>query len=346
MNLSIDLHTHILPRNWPDLRQKYGYGGFVQLEHREGESVMTVDGKFFRAVKPNVYDPDARIADMDRDGIDVQVLSTVPIMFSYWAQPKDTLDLAQYLNDNLAQTVAEHPTRFVGLGTLPMQAPELAARELRRCVQDLGLCGVQIGTHIDLPDGGKMNLSDPSLDVLWREAERLNAAIFVHPWDMMGKKHMEKYWLPWLVAMPAETSLAICSLIFGGVFERFPKLKFAFAHCGGSFCATVGRVEHGWRCRPDLCAIDNEKNPRDYLGHFWLDSLVHDKDMLAHIAKLVGTDKLCLGTDFPFPLGDVHPYFKPGHLIDEGEFSAEDRAKMRGLNACELLGLDPARFGK
>eukprot|EP01108_Squamamoeba_japonica_P001718 TRINITY_DN1759_c0_g1_i1.p1 TRINITY_DN1759_c0_g1~~TRINITY_DN1759_c0_g1_i1.p1 ORF type:complete len:296 (-),score=16.86 TRINITY_DN1759_c0_g1_i1:598-1485(-) len=235
---------------------------------------------------------------------------------------------------------------FVGLGTLPMQAPELAAAELRRCVQDLGLCGVEIGTHIDMPDGSKVNLDDRSFDVLWAEAERLGAAIFVHPWDMMGKKHMEKYWLPWLVSMPAETSLAICSLIFGGVFERFPKLKFAFAHCGGSFCATVGRVEHGWRCRPDLCAIDNKRNPKEYLGHFWLDSLVHDTKMLEVVTDMVGTDKVCLGTDYPFPLGDVHPFFKPGDHIREGAFTEQQKKQMLGLNAKELLGLEGDSWGR
>lgn len=340
--LKIDTHAHILPKNWPDLKKKYGYGKWVQLEHDgRGCANMTVDGKFFRAVEPNVYDAEARIADCDRDEITVQVLSTVPIMFSYWAQPKDCLDLAKYLNDNIAQTVAEHPKRFVGLGTLPMQAPELAVQELRRCVQDLGLKGVEIGTHVDMPDGKRVNLSDPSLFPIFEEAERLGAAIFVHPWDMMGKERMEKYWLPWLVGMPAETSLAICSLIFGGVFERLPDLKVAFAHCGGSFPATLGRIEHGWRCRPDLLCVDNDKNPREYLGRFWLDSLVHDPVMLKHVVETFGEDKIMLGTDYPFPLGDVHPFFKPGHLIEEGDFSAKTKAKMFGLNACKFLGINP-----
>jgi aminocarboxymuconate-semialdehyde decarboxylase len=125
--LRIDLHCHILPKNWPDLKKKYGYGGWVQLEHTKngGSANMTIDGKLFRVVEKNSYDPDARLEDCDRDEIDVQVLSTVPVMFSYWAQPADAHDLAKYLNDNIAQTVAENPQRFVGLGTLPMQAPEL-----------------------------------------------------------------------------------------------------------------------------------------------------------------------------------------------------------------------------
>ncbi len=345
--LKIDLHTHILPRTWPDLKAKYGYGGFVQLEHdkESGSANMTVDGKFFRAVERNVYDAETRLSECERDGVDVQVLSTVPIMFSYWAQPKDGLDLAKYLNDNLAATVAENPTRFVGLGTLPMQAPELAVGELRRCMQDLGLKGVQIGTHIDMPDGKRVNLSDASFNELWAEAERLGAAVFVHPWDMMGKERMEKYWLPWLVGMPAETSLAICSFIFGGVFERYPKLKVAFAHCGGSFPGTIGRIEHGHKCRPDLCAIDNPKNPRDYCGHFWVDSLIHDPKMFEFVVDLLGVDKIILGTDYPFPLGDVYPFSVPGSIISDSKFSDEAKRKMLGLNACEFLGLDPKDYG-
>lgn len=135
----------------------------------------------------------------------------------------------------------------LGLGTLPMQAPELAIEELRRCVNDLGLAGVQIGSHVN-----DWNLDAPELFPIFQEAEKLGACVFVHPWEMMGREKMTKYWLPWLVGMPAETTLAICSMIFGGVLERLPKLKVCFAHGGGAFPFTIGRIEHGFNCRPDL----------------------------------------------------------------------------------------------
>ena len=190
---------------------------------------MMVGDRLFREINDNVWEPTRRIEEMDRAGVSMQVLSTVPVMFSYWAKPSDALDLSRRLNDHIAEVVRDHPTRFTGLGTIPMQDPDLAAAELERCVRQLGLRGTEIGTHVDAnPNFGRvdtLNLDNAALQPVWSAAEELDAAIFVHPWDMLGSERMPKYWLPWLVAMPAETSLAICSMIFGGVFERFPTLR-------------------------------------------------------------------------------------------------------------------------
>ncbi len=228
--MKIDLHTHILPRDWPDLDAKYGYGGFVRLDHYQPCCArMMIGDRVFREITDNVWDPKRRIEECDRAGISMQVLSTVPVMFSYWARPADTLDLSRRLNDHIAEIVRDHPKRFAGLGTIPMQDPDLAAAELERCIRDLGLRGAQIGTHVDAnPHSGRidtLNLDNASLQPVWSAAEHLDAAIFVHPWDMLGKERMPKYWLPWLVGMPAETSLAICSMIFGGVFDRTTRTR-------------------------------------------------------------------------------------------------------------------------
>ncbi len=309
---------------------------------------MMIGDRVFREITDNVWDPKRRIEECDREKISMQVLSTVPVMFSYWAKPADALDLARRLNDHIAEVVRDHPTRFAGLATIPMQDPDLAAQELERCVRELGLRGAQIGTHVDANShcarNETRNLDDTSLDPVWSAAEQLGAAIFVHPWDMLGKERMPKYWLPWLVGMPAETSLAICSMMFGGVFERFPKLRVAFAHGGGAFPITIGRIEHAFHVRPDLVVTDNKTNPRSYLAHhdtpahFYVDSLVHDADALKLLLKLFGAQRVALGSDYPFPLGEAHA----GKLIESmKELSMKEKAQLLSGTAREFLGINP-----
>ena len=335
--LRVDLHTHILPPEWPDLEARFGYAGFVAREEADGSSAWLMrHGRRFRCIQPNCWDPRQRLADCERDGVDVQVLSTLPVMFSYWARPRDGLALARLLNDHIAAVVAEHPRRFVGLGTLPLQDTELACAELERCVGELGLAGVQIGTHVN----GR-NLDHPQLLAVLERAEALGAAVFVHPWDVAGGGRMARYWLKWLVGMPAETALAISSLIFSGALERLPRLRIAFAHGGGSFPATIGRIARGHAVRPDLCAGDNPHEPRRYVRRLYYDSLVHDADTLRSLVRLAGADRVALGSDYPFPLGEA----RPGALIDSiEEFDDTQRRRLLGGTALEFLGLSDERF--
>ncbi|UZR92271.1 amidohydrolase family protein [Chondrinema litorale] len=333
---TIDIHTHILPEKWPDLKERYGYGGFIRLEHHKPCCArMMMDDQFFREIQSNCWEPNARIKECNHSHVDVQVISTVPVMFNYWAKPNDTHDLSKILNNHIASVVSDYPDRFIGLGTLPMQAPDLAVKELERCVSELGLAGIEIGTHIN-----DWNLDAPELFPIFEAAADLGAAVFVHPWDMMGKAKMPKYWLPWLVGMPAETSLAICSMIFGGVFEKLPNLKVAFAHGGGSFPATFGRVQHGFDVRPDLCAVDNPNPPEKYLGKFYCDSLVHSPESLNLLLNVIGEDKIMMGTDYPFPLGEN----EPGKLIHSMPYDTQLKEKLLNSNAMNWLGIDKKHF--
>lgn len=296
----IDMHTHILPEKLPNFAEKFGYGDFIHLVHeREGFANMMKGGVFFREIAKNCWDPEVRIREYELYRTSVQVVCTIPVMFSYWAKPDDCLDLSMFLNDHLAGIADDYPERYIALGTVPMQDTALAIMELQR-LKELDFPGVQIGSNIN-----GLNLSEAQFFPFFEACQELDMAVFIHPWEMMGEGGMKKYWLPWLVGMPAETARAACSLIFGGVLERLPRLRVCLAHAGGSLVPTIGRIEHGFNCRPDLVAVDNPVTPRHYLNKIWYDSATHDSQLLRYILEVVGDDRVCLGTDYPFPLGDL-----------------------------------------
>ena len=333
--LKIDMHSHIIPKVMPNWTTKFGYGKFIHLEHNEdGTADMMQGGQFFRRIKENCWNEVIRIPEYKKFNTQVQVVCTIPVMFSYWAKPNDCLELSRFLNDHIAELVDKFPKNYIGLGTIPMQEEQLAIQELER-IKSIGLVGIQIGSNIN-----DENLNEEKFFSIFEACQRLDLAVMVHPWQMIGFESMKKYWLPWLVGMPAETSRAACSLIFGGVLERLPDLRICFSHAGGSFLPTLGRIEHGFNCRPDLVAVDNERNPREYLGKFWVDCITHDLDALKYILKLQGSKRVCLGSDYPFPLGDL----EIGKFIEDSDFSNELKEDIFCNSTLEWLKLDRNKY--
>jgi aminocarboxymuconate-semialdehyde decarboxylase len=333
--LKIDMHTHIIPKHLPDWTKKFGYGDFIYLNHREDKKAdMMQGGQFFRTIEENCWDEDIRVQEYQNFDTQVQVVCTIPVMFSYWAKTEHCAELSQFLNDHIADLVTRYPKNYIGLATIPMQDSDAAIKELERA-KSIGLVGIQIGSNIN-----DINLGDERFFPIFEACERLGMAIMIHPWQMMGFDSMKKYWLPWLVGMPAETSRAACSMIFSGLLEKLPKLRVCFSHAGGSFLPTLGRIEHGYNCRPDLVAMDNPVNPREYLGKFWVDCITHDIDALKYILKLQGSKRVCLGSDYPFPLGDL----EIGKFITDSDLDSESIENIFSTSTLEWLNLDKKLF--
>lgn len=333
--LKIDIHTHIMPEHIPNWSKEFGYGKFIHLEHNRPRYASMMQGNvFFREIEENCWDPKIRIAEYAKFQTQVQVICTIPVLFAYWAKPEHTLIVSQFLNDHIAEICSNYPKNYIGLATLPMNNVDMAIAELERC-KKLGFKGIQIGSNVN-----QTNLSDSVFEPLWKKIESLDMSVMVHPWEMMGEADMKKYWLPWLVGMPAETARAIASLIFSGVFERYSKIRFLFAHAGGSFIPTLGRLEHGFNCRPDLVALDNPIPPSAYLSKFWVDSATHDADLFKYILQKQGSEKIALGTDYPFPLGDL----QIGKFIEEMNLEKADLENIMHKSALDWLNMDSNSF--
>ncbi|CAG2100503.1 unnamed protein product [Medioppia subpectinata] len=337
MYLKFDFHSHILPENWPNLAQRCGYTGWISMKHTDdGKALMMKDdGTVFRPVDHKVWSTSVRLKDMEDTGVTVQVLSTVPVMFSYWAKPNDTAYLCRLLNNHLASVVRSNPTKFVGLGTIPMQSPIHAVEEMKRCKMDLKLNGLIIGSHVN-----ELGLDDPMFYPIWKAAEELDFPLFLHPWDMQMSGRFSKYWLPYIVGMPAETSGAVLAMIFSGVLERFPKLRIALAHGSGMLPYIIGRAEHGFHVYP-ADFKDNPFPPSKYMGRIFCDSLVHSEGALNLALNTFGEDSIFLGSDYPFLLGE----HIPGLMIEKSQHLSDClKKKLLSENVCKFLDIDVNRY--
>jgi len=329
---AIDVHAHYLNEKVEGVRKEYG--DFVPHVVRDS------DGREFQSVKGRSLTPipeqyghisniERRIRDMDNSGVDVQVIS-VPPMYMSGFDPELSISVSMAQNDGLAKTVKAYPDRFVGLATVPLEEPEAAAEELNRAMTQLGMKGVEIGTSVN----GK-NLDSPELWPFYRKAEELNAFILVHPIDVQGAERMPKYHLANLIGNPSATSLAIASLIFGGVLEKFPGLKFCFAHAGGFAPYQRGRFEHGYQVRPE-CKENIPKPPSEYFKLLYFDTITHYGPALTYLIKSVGSDHVLLGSDYPYDMADFQPVSSVKSLKT---ISLAEKKRVLGENAAKLLNI-------
>lgn len=333
--MRVDFHTHIIPENFTELTRDLAGERWPQLERTCacGANIM-VAGKVFREVTDQVWDPETRMKDMKREGVDIQVISPIPVTFSYWASPAEAEKLARIQNDFIAETVNQYPEHFIGLGTVPLQDTAAAIREMDRCIHELGLKGIEIGTNVN-----GNNLDDPSLIEFFEMAEKWEVPLFIHPWETLGKERMPRHNLMYTVGMPSETALAGASLILGGVLEKFPNLRICLAHGGGSLPYLLPRLDQGWKVWPHLRLLD--KPPSYYAKKFYFDSLVNEPVNLKYILENFGHEKIIMGSDYPFLLREV----PPGKVIDETlGLTTEQTEAMLGKNALQFLNI-PVKAG-
>lgn len=327
--MRVDFHTHIYPLDLPNFAEKYGNTKWPVMEQKCscGADIM-VSGKLFREVTDQVWDAEKRIADMEKEGVDMQVISPVPVTFSYWAPVEQAVELAHFQNNYIAELVKQYPTHFIGLGTVPMQDADAAIKELQRC-KEIGLAGIEIGTNVN----GE-NLDADYLQPFFKAAEEAEMPLFIHPWETMAQDRTPRHNFLYTIGMPSETALAAASLLWSGVMERCPNLKVCFAHGGGSFPYILPRLDKGWEVWPGLRKTENP--PSYYAKNFYFDSLVYDKENLAFLIERFGHDKVIMGSDYPFLLREINP----GKVIDEADnLSEQVKADILGGNALAFLNL-------
>ena len=330
-NLVVDIHCHLgIPAADAIVQRAYpgpppGINDFTSAKTSE------VNRAQFAQIGPKLNGAgglDARLADMDRLGIDVQAISPSPGQYFYFTDPETGRAAAQAVNDGMAAAVASNPDRFVGMGTVPLQNAEMAVAEMRRCVNELDLRGIEISSNVNGTD-----LHAPELRPFWAAAEELGVLVFLHPLGFTHAQRMSEYYFNNLIGNPLESTLAVGHLIFGGVLDAHPGLKICVAHGGGYIPGYWGRMDHGWRVRGD-CSEHCQHEPSSYLRKLWFDTLVFDQDQLESLIRTHGPDKLCLGSDYPFDMSEPDPVGFHAALDDA------TRARILGLNAAQLLGLE------
>jgi len=327
---TVDIHTHFFPESWPDLTARFGTPDWPWIKHTEpGKATVMLGDRPFRHITSACWDMDVRLEDMDRDGIDLQVISATPVLFAYGRAPEHALDCARMFNDAALEMCSRGKGRLKALCQVPLQDVDAACNELTRSMR-AGHVGVQIGNHV-----GDKNLDDEGILTFLHHCADQGAAVLVHPWDMLAPQRMPKYMMPWTVGMPAETQLSMVSLMLSGAFDRLPaSLRICFAHGGGSFAFLLGRLENACAHHPVARGV-SQFPPAHYLNRVYVDSAVFEERTLQFLVEVMGADRVVLGSDYPFPLGEE----RVGHLVRNGKLTSDVKTKLLGGNAFKFLGL-------
>jgi len=326
-HLVVDIHCHLAVAK-AEAQIREAIPGFAfQMPFSSADS-NAVTGALFAKIGPTLNGVEQRLIDMDRLGVDVQAISPSPGQYFYFTEPGLGRDLARTINDGIAAAAASHPDRLVGMGTVPLQNTELAIAEMKRCVGELGMRGIEISSNVNGRD-----LADPAFRPFFAAAEELGILLFLHPLGFTQSDRLTEHYLNNIVGNPLESTIALSHLIFGGVLDAHPGLKLCVAHGGGYLPGYWGRMDHAYRARED-CRRHIGREPSSYLRNVWLDTLVFDQDQLDSLIHTHDPDKLCLGTDYPFDMSEPDP------LGFHARLTGDARAKILGLNAAQLLGLD------
>lgn len=326
-HLVVDIHAHLGVPAAAKLVEARHTGPAPGIGDFASAKTIEVNRAQFAAIGRTLTGVEQRLLDMDRLGIDVQALSPSPGQFYYFTEADIGRAASQAINDAIAGAVAGHRDRFVGMGNVPLQNVDMAIAEMRRCVTELDLRGIQISSNV-----GGVDYHDPRFRPFFAAAEELGILLFIHPLGFTHAERLKEYYFNNLIGNPLESALAVGHLIFGGVLDRYPGLKICVAHGGGYLPSYWGRMDHGWRARAD-CREHCQHPPSSYLRKLWFDTLVFDQDELDSLVRTHGADKLCLGTDFPFDMAEPEP------LRFHAQLDETSQAKILGGNAAALLGL-------
>jgi len=324
---TIDTHSHWYPVEWLRLFEQDGAREGAKLE-RSGDKYTIRTDRIVNGFDEEFVGLEQRLAGMDRQGVDVHALSlTAPMV--YWASPAFGLALSQVYNDAASAAHLKYPGRFVGLAMVPMQAPELAVKEMERAAKLPGMRGLYVGTNIN-----GANLDEKRFWDVYAKAEELGWTVFLHPLDTIGQDRTARFYLKNLIGNPYDTGVAAAHLIFGGVLDAFPKLEVNLPHAGGTFPWLIGRWDHGTKVRAELRHM--KKMPSDYLRRFTYDTIGHDDRINLNLVRLVGADRVVLGSDYCFDMGLADPVGTVNRLTALGD---AERDLILGTTAAKLLRL-------